>query len=211
MKRPLLALMPLLCAACASAPHDPGPLKAQPAVDAGLDEAIEEALEANLPPAIAAASDDTARTLACLEYNHIDLLNATDKRDRPQVQARLGELKAASVTCRALVARHFKEFGPLVLAFDREWRFYEGYFRLTLASFAVNNRQSFCRRYALAVEASRDALEAVRHYASWLDSAETARSADLLAAMRRRAHEKYAGLNVVVARLSPQYQKECKP
>lgn len=154
------------------------------------------------------AMDDTDRTLACIDYNHITLLNETDKGDLAAVRARLRELRATRVVCEALISRAFTDFDLFLNVYQAEWTFYERYFGLTINAKEVHNRQSFCRRYASTVLASQETFEAARRYAKWLTTRAPADDKTLIK-MQRQAKDKVAGFQVVVTRLGSQYNREC--
>lgn len=154
------------------------------------------------------AMDDTDRTLACIDYNHITLLNETDKGDLAAVRARLRELRATRAVCQPLISRAFADFDTFLNVYQAEWTFYERYFGLTINAKEVHNRQSFCRRYASTVLASKETLQAASRYAQWLTSRAPADDKTLIK-MQRQAKDKVAGFQVVVARLGPQYNREC--
>ncbi len=164
----------------------------------------------HIPQDISGALDDTERTLACIDYNHITLLNETDKGDEIAVKRRLNELRAAKEVCQDLVDKAFADFEPFRIAYSTEWAFYQNYFGLTLEAFAVHNRPSFCRQYAQTIEVTQAALEANRVYARWLQTGTAQGSSDpILRKLRRMAADKVAAFKVVVDRLASQYTREC--
>lgn len=203
-------------AACATPTGQPSP-KPEPAperVDGPApDPGPQPRVPTVMPTIVAQAPDDTSRVIACMQYNHVDLITAVDRRDEELVLGRLGELRTARDVCLPLIEKYFPDFGPFLDLYKREWLFYEAYFALTAEAFTVYDRRAFCDHFGQTAHKAAEAWRAARTYLSWLSSA-TSPDAALegpLALMVRQGTEKVSGLGKATRVLGAQHTKECGP
>ena len=165
-----------------------------------------------IPTGIESAADDTTRVFECLNYNHISLLNETDRRDRDAVRGRVEGLQAAHSLCFSLVAQTFGKHPTFTTAFEKEWEFSEEYFGLTLEAFEVQNKVDFCRKLKSTTESAQQANEAVRTYSRWMtDKRVTQHKEAAIQDLAGAARQKVSAFGIIVSRLGQQYKRECLP
>ncbi|MEO1269119.1 MAG: hypothetical protein AAFX99_13540 [Myxococcota bacterium] len=197
------------CATDANSPTTPSRPDQPPSSPTAAPRPLPKAL----PEPIDAAVNNTEKLFACLEYNHVDLLATTDRKDYDAVLERLGELRAAQTICVGLVQRMLEGFEPAVLEFEAEWSFYTTYFALTTEVFTDHNPQTFCRHLDQTVQAAQLAQRHARIYHQWLtrEVESATEQHPYMADMVVRATEKVSGLTIAARELDTQYQKECTP